>query len=180
MMKPKKIYCPKCDSSHTELISYVYRCLESENAGHKLFVGEAETELQKKREFPPEKKEKFLKTFKPPAESKLSVPSLTVSLMAFFLSWLIVGAIFMSKIGGQNYFIITMVIIAAIAYPFYSTFLLIIEQMRKNYTRYREAKNIWIKKRYCYDCESVFTLKPKEKEKKTPPKKHATKKSPKE
>ena len=163
-MKPdKKIYCPKCESRHTELVSYVYRCLESQNAGHRLFVGDAETELQKKRQFSPEKKERLLKAFKPPAESKLSVPSLTVSLMAFFLSWLVVGAIFMSKIGGRNYFIITMVIIAAIAYPFYTTLLLIIDQIRKNYVRYRKAKNIWVKKHYCYDCEAVFTLEPKEK-----------------
>ena len=163
-MKPdKKIYCPKCDSSHTELISYVYRCLGSENAGHKLFIGEAETELQKKREFSPGKKEKFLKAFKPPVESRLSIPSLAVSLMAFFLSWLVVGAIFLSKIGGRNYFIITMAIIAAIAYPFYSTFLLIIDQMRKNYTRYHQAKSVWVKKRYCYDCDAVFTLEPEEK-----------------
>ncbi|MDP8266601.1 MAG: hypothetical protein P9M07_06625 [Candidatus Aceula meridiana] len=173
-MKPdKKIYCPKCDSSHTELISYVYRCIESENAGHRLFVGEAETALQKKREFSPEKKEKFLKAFKPPVESKLSIPSLTVALMAFFLSWLVVGAMFLSKIGGRNYFIITLIIIAAIAYPFYSTFLLIIDQMRKNYAKYRKSKNVWIKKRYCYDCEAVFTLEPEEKKakEKTPPKK---------
>ncbi len=162
----KKIYCPKCDSSHTDLVSFVYRHLESDGAGHRLFIEGIETELQKKRQFSEYKKKVFLETFKPPVESKLSVPAITVALMAFFLSWLIVGSLLMSKIGGQTYLIVTMGIIIIIAYPFYSTLKFIISQVRKNYTRYRKEKNVWIKKHYCYDCEHVFSLEPEPEKKK--------------
>lgn len=154
----EKIHCPRCSSGHTDLISYMYHYLESENAGHRLFVDGIETELQKKRNFSKEKRTLFLEKFHPPVESKLSLPSLTVALMAFFLSWLVVGAFLMSKIGGQTYLIVTTLIIVLIAYPFYSTMLLVISQVRRNYVRYRSAKEAWIKKHYCYDCEYVFTI----------------------
>lgn len=153
-----KIYCPRCSSAHTDLISYIYHYLESENAGQKLFVDGIETELQKKRNFSKEKRMLFLEKFKPPLESKLSLPSLTVAMMAFFLSWLVVGALLMSKIGGRTYLLITSLIIIIIAYPFYSTMLFVISQVREKYARYREAKEKWIKKHYCYDCENVFTI----------------------
>lgn len=158
MTSEKKIYCPKCDSSHTDLISFVYQCLQSGHAGQRLFTEGVETEFQKKRKFSDKKKTELLNAFKPPTESKLSVPALTVALMAFFLSWLIVGSLFMSKIGGTTYLIITTIIIIVIAYPFYSTLKFMISQIRKRYVKYRQEKSAWIKKHYCYDCEHIFTI----------------------
>jgi hypothetical protein len=159
MASEKKIYCPRCDSSHTDLISFVYRCLQSGHAGQKLFTAGVETEFQKKRMFSEKKKAELLNALKPPAESKLSVPALTVALMAFFLSWLVVGSLLMSKIGGTTYLVITTLIILVIAYPFYSTLKFMISQIRTKYVKYRQEKSVWIKKRYCYDCEHIFTIK---------------------
>lgn len=73
MDSEKKIYCPKCDSPHTDLISYVYHCIESKNAGKKLFVDGIDTELNKKREISEEKRKILIKTLKPPQEAKLSL-----------------------------------------------------------------------------------------------------------
>ncbi len=157
MDSEKKIYCPACESPHTDLVSYVYQCLESKNAGKKLFVEGFDTELNKKREISKEKQEILLKTLKPPQESKLSFPAATVALMAFLVSWLVVGSILISKIGEKLYFYLTITLIALLAYPFYSTMEMMIKQVRTNYVRYRDEKNRWIKKRYCYDCELIFT-----------------------
>jgi hypothetical protein len=161
MDSEKKIYCPKCDSPHTDLISYVYQCLESENAGKKLFVDGFDTELNKKRELSAENREKLFTLIKPPQEAKVSFPAATVAMMAFFVSWLVVGSILISKIGERIYFYLTISFIVILAYPFYSTMDMIIKQVHKNYLRYKDLKNIWVKKRYCYDCGIIFILEPK-------------------
>jgi hypothetical protein len=163
MDSEKKIYCPKCESPHTDLISYVYQCLQSKNAGKKLFVEGFDTELNKKREIPKEKHDVLLKLLKPPEESRISFPAATVALMAFLASWLVVGSILISRIGEKLYFCLTLALIVGLAHPFYSTMKFIIKQVRENYVRFRTQKSAWVKKRYCYDCGRIFTYEPPKK-----------------
>ena len=161
MKKEKKIFCPHCDSKYTDLISYVYRCLESENAGRKFFSDEIETEIAKKKKIAPERKDQLMEKLCPPKEAKISFPALTVALMAFLLSWLVVGSILASRIGERTYFFLTLIIVGSLAYPFFSTMKYIIAQVRKNYIKYKKEKSIWVKKYFCYDCEHIFSLKKK-------------------
>ncbi len=157
MKKEKRILCPECDSKYTDLISYVYRCLESENAGQKLFSDNIDSEISKKKKFPELKKETLLKKLAPPKESKVSFPAATVALMAFLASWLVVGSILSSRIGETFYFYLTLLIVGGLAYPFYSTMKLIIKQVRINYAKYKKEKSLWVKKYFCYDCDHIFT-----------------------
>lgn len=168
MDSEKKIYCPNCDSSHTDLISYVYHCLQSENAGKKLFVDGFDSELNKKREVPKEKREGLLTLIKPPKEANISFPSATVALLAFLFSWLVVGSSFASQMGERLYFYLTIAIVLGLIYPLHSTMLAIIKEIQQNYARYKKEKMVWVKKRYCYDCERVFVIEPASK---APPKK---------
>ena len=156
MKEEEKNYCPKCDSKHTDLISYIYRRLESENAGQEMFVDGIETALDKKRQFLNEKSQELIKKFKPPVESKVSFPAATTALLAFALSWIIVGSLLITKIGEMFYFYSTIAVILGVSYPFYMTMQDIIAQVHKNYLRYRKLKSVWVKKYYCYDCKLLF------------------------
>ncbi len=158
LKKEKKIFCPNCDSKYTDRVSYVYRCLKSRNAGRKLFEDEVETEIAKKNRIPDERKESLTIKLSPPQEAKVSFPALTVALMAFLLSWLVVGSILASRIGEKTYFFLTLIIVGSLAYPFFSTMDYIIKQVRKNYVHYKKKKSVWVKKYFCYDCEHVFFL----------------------
>jgi len=161
MKKEKRIFCPSCDSKYTDLVSYVYQCLKSENAGRKLFSDEIETEIAKRKQISPERKEELIKKLYPPKEDRVSFPALTVALMAFLISWLVVGSLLASRIGEKTYFFLTLIIVGSLAYPFFSTMKFIINQVRKNYIKYKKEKSIWVKKYFCYDCEHVFSLKKK-------------------
>ena len=152
----KKFPCPACQSSHTDLVSYVYRCLETANAGKILFVDGFDSELNKKREVSKEKRESLMKLLKPPQEANTSFPAATVALLAFLFSWLTVGSSFASRMGERLYFYLTLAIVFGLVYPFYSTLQAIIRQVHTNYERYKKEKTAWIKKRYCYDCENIF------------------------
>ncbi|HOD12779.1 MAG TPA: hypothetical protein PLO93_00725 [Candidatus Omnitrophota bacterium] len=156
MDSEKKIYCPYCDSYHTDLVSYVYHCLLTGNAGKKIFVDGFDTELDKKREIPAEKRGPLAKLLKPPKEAAIAFPAATVALLAFLFSWIVVGSSFASKIGEQLYFYLTVAIVVGLIYPFYSTMEAIIKDIQRNYARYKKEKELWIKKYYCYDCEKVF------------------------
>ena len=105
MKKEKKIFCPACDSKYTDLVSYVYRCLESENAGRRLFSDNIESEICKKKSFSKSKKEKLLKKLAPPKESKVSFPAVTVALMAFLASWLVIGSVYQAVLEKHSIFI---------------------------------------------------------------------------
>jgi hypothetical protein len=134
--------------------------LESENAGKKLFVDGFDTELNKKRELPKEKREKLLLSLKPPKEANISFPAATVALLTFLFSWLVVGSSFASQMGERLYFYLTIVIVLGLIYPLHSTMLAIIKEIQRNYSRYKKEKLVWIKKRYCYDCEYIFIHEP--------------------
>ncbi|MDD3374398.1 MAG: hypothetical protein PHY73_01575 [Candidatus Omnitrophica bacterium] len=165
MKLEKKVFCPNCDSKYTDLVSYVYRCLESEDAGRKFFSDEIETEVAKKKKINPDRREELKKKLCPPMEAKISFPALTVALMAFLISWLVVGSVLASRIGEKTYFFLTLIIVGSLAYPFFSTMEYIIAQVRKNYAKYKKEKSIWVKKYFCYDCEHVFSLKKEPEEK---------------
>lgn len=158
MDSEKKVYCPFCDNYHTDHVSYVYHCLLTGNAGKKIFVDGFDTELNKKREIPAEKRAYLLKILKPPREAALSFPAATVALLAFLFSWIVVGSSFASKIGEQLYFYLTVAIVVGLIYPFYSTMEAIIKEIQRNYARYKTEKGLWVKKHYCYDCEKIFVL----------------------
>ena len=115
-----------------------------------------DTELNKKREIPEEKRTPLLKALKPPKEAAIAFPAATVALLAFLFSWIVVGSSFASKIGEQLYFYLTIAIVVGLIYPFYSTMEAIIKDIQRNYARYKKEKELWIKKYYCYDCEKIF------------------------
>lgn len=160
MDSEKKICCPACESPHTDLISYVYQCLTTANAGKKLFVDGFDTELNKKREIDPEKRQALSKALKPPKEANIKFPAATVALLAFLFSWLVVGSSFASQMGERLYCYLTIIIVLGLIYPLNSTMHLIIKQVQENYARYKKEKTVWIKKYYCYDCENIFIYDP--------------------
>ena len=153
MARGKEITCPKCQNVNLDSVPYVYQSLLSRGAGKDLFC---DSPIINTSQLSEPQRLRLIHRLTPPKAPKKSLPAGIIALMAFLLSWLITGSMLIGKIGQKTFFIVSLIIIAVIAYPFVHILNLVDKAFKRSVHKYMRVKNIWNKQYFCHDCHHVF------------------------
>ena len=149
----KEITCPKCQNINLDSVPYVYQSLLSRGAGKDLFCDSPVINSPKLSE---PQRIRLINRLTPPNPPKKSLPAGIIALMAFLISWLMTGSMLIGKIGHKTFFIVSLIIIAIIAYPFIHILSLVDKSFKRSVYKYNRVKAIWNRQYFCNDCHHVF------------------------
>jgi len=150
MVFQREIECPKCRSEKVETVPFIYKTLASNTAGKKLLLDE--TFLRNTPGLSEKTRQRLLHKPNPPREPKRTLPAGPIAWMAFLISWLASGSLLIGRLGQNMYFIISAVITAFIAVPFYCILRLVIRDFKRECIRYRRLRTVWDKQYFCKNC----------------------------